>query len=489
MMLQKPVPPAMVQAYLTHGFDRVSGWVLKASDVANCTSVEQLRLIHQLGYRHSPYQHGEPLYILHFPSPRATPLVRANPEAMSELFALPADGMLTIDDISTPLWWVEHTRLPAGSRLWKFTAGGSQPELVATYAGPAFGWHNAAGEFRAIAPTIMTGRVAVIDSKAFACEVDYNEDDHPTTVTIAAREAVDEDFERTDAGLYAKVLAFEDVDLIFESHVQATYQGLPVRVVERFHTDGADRARIASLVLDYRANAQADFQFVEAGVWEANVGWDELTDVEPSQRVAKIWAREELLANSQRIDGQGEVETYASAARKASNARIDGLDPADPLASEQLQELYAKIAETIAKVAPAGAERVEVLTTCVDTNFHIAAQAVLPHDDAQQLPALVPEIAPLLAQLRMRTKKPERGAFFTAFLSVTPAGEFRMNLDYDSKPRLPRTYPAAVWQADLQRFARSDDHIPTWLRAALAGEDFTDEEHPGSDDAPTHETT
>lgn len=476
MMLQKPVTPGMVQAYLTHGFDRVSGWVLKAADVSGCTTTEQLRLIHQLSYQHSPYKMGEPLYILHFPSPRATPLVRANGEAMSELFALPANGEITVDGVKTPLWWVEHTRLAAGARLWKFSDGGETPELVATYAGPAFGWQTADGEFRALAPTIMTGRVAVIDNKAYACELDYDEDGNPTTVTLAASTQADEDFTETEAGLYAKVLAFDDVDLIFESHVQAKWKGLPVRVVERFQTDGQDRARISSLVLDYRANAQANFQFVEAGVWEANVEWSELEDVEPSQRVAKVWAREEMLKNSEQIDSQSAAEHTASAVRANRPVHMSGVDENDPLATPQLQELYAKIVQVIGKHAPAGAERVELLATCVDTNFHIAAQAVLPHDDAQQLPGIVNDVAPLFAQLRMRTADEERGAFFTAFVSSTPAGEFRMNLDYDTRPRMPRDYPPAVWQAELERFPRSDKHIPKWLRAALEGQDFTDKE-------------
>lgn len=476
MMLQKPVTPGMVQAYLTHGFDRVSGWVLKAADVSGCTTTEQLRLIHQLSYQHSPYKMGEPLYILHFPSPRATPLVRANGEAMSELFALPANGEITVDGVQTPLWWVEHTRLAAGARLWKFSDDGETPELVATYAGPAFGWQNADGEFRALAPTIMAGRVAVIDDKAYACEIEYDEDDAPTTVTLAASTQADDEFTETEAGLYAKVLAFADVDLVFESHVQAKWKGLPVRVVERFQTDGADRARIASLVLDYRANAQANFQFVEAGVWEANVEWSELEDIEPSQRVAKVWAREELLKNSQQIDSQSAAEQTASAMRENRQVQMRGVDKDDPLGTPELQELYGKIVQVVGKHAPAGAERVELLATCVDTNFHIAAQAVLPHDDAQQLPEIVGEIAPLLAQLRMRTADDQRGAFFTAFLSTTPAGEFRMNLDYDTEPRMPREYPAAVWQAELARFPRSDEHIPTWLQAAMTDDDFTDKE-------------
>ncbi|SEA04098.1 hypothetical protein SAMN02910418_00787 [Bowdeniella nasicola] len=473
MMLQKAVTPGMAQAYLDHGFDRVSGWVLSASDVSDLTSDENLRQLHQLDYPNSPFAAGEAIHILHFPSPQATPLVRANPEAMSELFPLPADGLVRVDDVATPLLWLEHTRLPAGARLWRFTPGESSPTLAGTYNGPAFGWQDEAGEFHAIPPTIIAGRVGVLDGAAYAAEPDYDEAGDVVSVTLATmNQPEDPDFAETEAGMWAKVVAFDDVDLLFESHVKATCRDLPVRVIERFSSDDGDLARISSLVLDHGANQNAKFDFIEAGVWEATLPWSELSDITPTQRVAKAWAREEDLADTTPIQAQSEAESSASAARSAwvgegePQVTIKASDPNDPLASDDLQEIYRDIIAEVAKAAPREADRIEMMGMCVDTNLQIASQAIFG-EDVRPLPEPVEGVAPHLIKLRMATAKPDRGAWFSAFLSITPNGQFQISLDYDNEPRLTREFPAEVWAAELERFPRSEENMPSWLRAKL----------------------
>ncbi|MCL7153733.1 hypothetical protein MWK25_27135, partial [Escherichia coli] len=83
------------------------------------------------------------------------------------------------------------------------------------------------------------------------------------------------------------------------------------------------------------------------------------------------------------------------------------------------------------------------------------------------LPEPVEGVAPHLIKLRMATAKPDRGAWFSAFLSITPNGQFQISLDYDNEPRLTREFPAEVWAAEVERFPRSEENIPSWLRAKL----------------------
>ncbi|OKL53848.1 hypothetical protein BSZ39_07295 [Bowdeniella nasicola] len=492
MMLQKAVTPGMVQAYLEHGFDRVSGWVVNAADVSSLISDADLRALHHLEFAQSPFLADEPIHTLHFPSPQATPLVRANPEAMSEMFPLPTGGEVSVGDVSTPLLWLEHTRLPAGARLWRFSKDEDQPALVGTYNGPAFGWHDENDTFHAIPPTIIAGRVGVVDGIAYAAEPDYGEGGDVVSVTLATMsKPEDEDFQETESGMWAKVVALDDLDVLFESHVKATWHGLPVRVVERFSADDGDLARISSLVLDYGANQNAGFDFIEPGVWEATIPWADLEEIEPTQRVANAWAREEDLASSTLVEAQADAESSASAAREPNawlggasdeaketgdpQVTIKASDPNDPLVSDDLQEIYRDIIAEVAKAAPREATRIEMMGMCVDSNLQVASQAIFGEDDVHPLPETVEGVAPLLVKLRMATAKPDRGAWFSAFLAITPNGQFQISLDYDNEPRLTREFPPDVWQAELQRFPRTKENIPSWLRAKLDGDQADDQ--------------
>lgn len=473
MILQKAVTPSMAQAYLDHGFDRVSGWVLNASNISHLTSDKNLRQLHQLDYPNSPFTTGKTIHILHFPSPQATPLVRANPEAMSELFPLPTNGLVRVGDITTPLLWLEHTRLPAGARLWRFTPGESSPTLAGTYNGPAFGWQDETGKFHTTPPTIITGRVGILDGAAYAAEPDYDKTGNITAVTLATiSQPKDPEFAETEAGMWAKTVAFDDIDLLFESHVKATYHDLPVRVIERFSTHNGDLARISSLVLDHGANHNAKFDFIEAGVWEATLPWSELSSIEPTQRIAKAWTREEDLTDTIPIQTQPETEPSANTARNTWGSKnepqvtIKTPDPNNPLASDDLQEIYRDIITEIAKTAPQEADRIEIMGMCVDTNLQIASQAIFDND-VRPLPEPIENIAPHLIKLRIATAKPDRGAWFSAFLSITPNGQFHISLDYDNEPRLTHKLPAKTWTTELKRFPRNKKNIPNWLHTKL----------------------
>ncbi|MDO5700660.1 MAG: hypothetical protein Q4P36_04220 [Bowdeniella nasicola] len=480
MMLQKPVPPGVVKAYLGHGFDRVSGWVMDAADLADVTDIDQLRRIHHLDYAHSPYPTGEPLHILHVPAPPATPLVRANPSSMSELFELPEDGVVVDGEIRTPMLWLEHTRLPAGSRLWRFTPGEEGPTLAGTYHGPAFGWQDDDGTFIALPPSIMAGRVAIIDGKAYTAEPELDEAGHPVSVTVATFTET-EGFEQTESGLWAKAVPFDEVEVLFESHVQGIYRELPVRVVERFDTAEGSTARIASLALDHGANLAAGFDLIEAGTWEASVPWDEVSDIEPTQRVAKAWVSEEDLKNSTPIHAQdeaeqrmtppseatGDVNAFAQPPSEQATVTISQNRDDAPPVPPQLQEIYIEIIRAIAENAPAEAERVELLVMVVNTSMQVAAQAILPNDQVIGLPDLPQAIVDPLTRLRVLTYHEERGAWFSAAIRMTPEGQFTVNVNTDEEPPLRQDFPAAEWRADLERFPRSEEHIPDWLRAKL----------------------
>jgi hypothetical protein len=59
-LIQKAVTPQLSNAYLTAGWDRVSGFVVEASTVAFATTPAQLFDVHALGFPGSPFSPDDP---------------------------------------------------------------------------------------------------------------------------------------------------------------------------------------------------------------------------------------------------------------------------------------------------------------------------------------------------------------------------------------------------------------------------------------------
>lgn len=62
-----------------------------------------------------------------------------------------------------------------------------------------------------------------------------------------------------------------------------------------------------------------------------------------------------------------------------------------------------------------------------------------------------------------------KGAWFTARLEVERSGRFSAEFDYDGEPDFTPPLTPSAYVLDLERFPRSDEHIPSWLRAKLRG--------------------
>ncbi|MDL4771399.1 MULTISPECIES: hypothetical protein [Thermomonosporaceae] len=70
-------------------------------------------------------------------------------------------------------------------------------------------------------------------------------------------------------------------------------------------------------------------------------------------------------------------------------------------------------------------------------------------------------------ELRRVMYRRGKGAWFTARLDIERSGRFSAEFDYDGEPDFTPALDPAAYVIDLDRFPRSDDHIPAWLRAKL----------------------
>lgn len=70
-------------------------------------------------------------------------------------------------------------------------------------------------------------------------------------------------------------------------------------------------------------------------------------------------------------------------------------------------------------------------------------------------------------ELRRVMYRRGKGAWFTARLEVERSGRFSAEFDYDGEPDFTPPLTPSAYALDLDRFPRTDAHIPDWLRRKL----------------------
>lgn len=137
-----------------------------------------------------------------------------------------------------------------------------------------------------------------------------------------------------------------------------------------------------------------------------------------------------------------------------------------------LDDLYGLLLELI---APGDTElqlRVDAITVVTGTIRVLAVNPEGRYATAEgpvNSPALPGEVFAALERLRAAMYREGAGTWFSARISVTPHGSARAEFDYDGEPRWDVEPSPSDYVADLARFPRDADHMPSWLAARLAG--------------------
>ncbi|HET9516492.1 MAG TPA: SseB family protein [Actinoplanes sp.] len=153
-MMQKTIPPGQVEYFLDRGYDRVSGFVHRAHEVAQLRTPAELHRALGLGYEDSPHQaDAKEAYVLRWaayrPSLYRIPYGGQTEQAMRAMdgwvqqrapfrgngFA-PGEGRDVIAEFK-----VDSARLPHGAQLWRIDADGEQ-RLVAVLDCDAAIWRR-----------------------------------------------------------------------------------------------------------------------------------------------------------------------------------------------------------------------------------------------------------------------------------------------------------------------------------------------------------
>lgn len=73
------------------------------------------------------------------------------------------------------------------------------------------------------------------------------------------------------------------------------------------------------------------------------------------------------------------------------------------------------------------------------------------------------EFAEHFARLRRLMYRGDRGAWFSARLTVTDQGDYRSDYDFDNEPRFDPPVAPELFVKDLQEFPRDPSRVPAWV--------------------------
>lgn len=302
-IMQKAVTPQLSAAYLDGGYDRVAGFVVRADSVGAATTAGALFEAHGLGFPGSPWTAGSShVDVLRF---RATPQLRFE-DAIGGVDAetrartggpfvdrppFTGTGFVATGLGVVPLYWLVHSRIPAGAELVRVGSDGSST-LLATYVDVGHGWRAAgAAAEHPSSPVVsrFVGPLAGWQGAYFSADP---LDDGTTVLVAETMPPAELGFEQAETGRWRRVVPTVELSELFEMSVTGTWNGLPVRVVDQWKdADGTGLARVSYTGHDADLAEGLRMQKVDAAVYEATVPLANVAQVQTAQLVPRSWAR------------------------------------------------------------------------------------------------------------------------------------------------------------------------------------------------------
>ncbi|MFF5172744.1 SseB family protein [Micromonospora sp. NPDC000089] len=139
VLMQKAVAPSQLAYYLERGYDRVSGFVHRAGELAHLTTPAQLHEALGLGYPDSPFaRDADRVYVLRWPAYRPSlyripyggqnePAMRAMEGWVIERAPFRGNGFAPGESSDVVAEFkVDSARLPHGAQLWRIGADGTE---------------------------------------------------------------------------------------------------------------------------------------------------------------------------------------------------------------------------------------------------------------------------------------------------------------------------------------------------------------------------
>lgn len=255
-VLQKLLTHGLGTAIVEDGYDQVGGVVVLAGDARPLDTAG--KLLRAYGFD------GEPEFVdvVRFELPPLASL--ANPVAPdADRSPLYPTGFLRADAV-VPVWELSRTRYSFGAEYWRIRSDGQQ-KCLSSYHGVARGWRGAKA-WRPWSPLVgprarWRGTELAADVVGDSVLLSVRADEGPAG------------WEQVRPQTWVAAVPATECEL-FEVVLTATWQGVPVRILE----SGPSGARVL-LQIDDAARAEAlGATVVEPGVFEATAAIEDLLD-------------------------------------------------------------------------------------------------------------------------------------------------------------------------------------------------------------------
>jgi hypothetical protein len=126
------------------------------------------------------------------------------------------------------------------------------------------------------------------------------------------------------------------------------------------------------------------------------------------------------------------------------------------------------IARALTADLPAGWQAVTATYLATAPYAELDASATGPSGEQAQLDPIPESLEDLFETLRRQMYQAGKGAWLTARITITAAGHFSTDFDYDHEPAWSIPVDPQIYADDLVEFPRSDEHTPTWMQARRA---------------------
>lgn len=293
--MQKAVTPAMSHAYLTTGYDRLAGFMVRAEDVAWATTPADVFDAHDLGFPRSPFspraQWVDVLRIVAEPQ-----LVFEDVYELGDPRVLPSGVSL---DGTAPVWWLRHSRISPGSELVRCFPDGNAA-LLARYIDVGWGWQIFMHGARRTSATSLSRCVGPVARwHGGYVDADVIEDGEAVVLALSSPPLTESGFDPTPAGRWRRVVARDEVSEIFEVDLTARWEGLPVRLVDQWRDAAGDVSfRASSIGPDAALAERLRMQKIEAGVYESTVPANWLTHLDTGQIQPEAWCAHHVASSA-----------------------------------------------------------------------------------------------------------------------------------------------------------------------------------------------
>jgi len=168
-----------------------------------------------------------------------------------------------------PLWWVEPTRVPPGSELWRMHSRGHE-EFLSVYANVASGWQPGQGE---ALPSDVCGRFTRWEG--MPVPADTLDDGR---IVLASYTPID-GAKLTERRLWARIIDANLVESPYTLKLTADVGEMPFQVVRRWNDGTRTVARLVYIGRDARRAEAAGLERMDVGVYETTVAVDQLKNL------------------------------------------------------------------------------------------------------------------------------------------------------------------------------------------------------------------